>query len=238
LSAQIYGVAPLTLAATSDSGLAITYTVTGPATISGSSLSVTGVGAIMVTAHQAGSGAYSAATDASRSFSVGPALLTVTPDSINKSYAAIVPPLTYKITGYVDGDAVEFPVVSGIPTLATTAATLSTVGTYPITAALGTLAAANYTFQFGSGTLTVTGSAPQMIDFDPLPNFPVRVASYRLTAMANSGLPVSYTVTGPASVSGAQLTVTGTGTVTVTASQAGNGTYTAATSVSQSFAAQ
>jgi hypothetical protein len=86
--------------------------------------------------------------------------------------------------------------------------------------------------------MTVNGGAAQTIVFDPLPDLPVRGASYRLTAFSTSGLPVSYSVTGPASISGTQLTVTGTGTVTVTASQAGNGSYTAATSVQQSFTAQ
>jgi hypothetical protein len=56
-----------------------------------------------------------------------------------------------------------------------------------------------------------------------------------MKATVSSGLPVTYTVTGPAAVSGSTLTVTGAGTVNVTANQVGNGTYTAATSVSQSF---
>jgi hypothetical protein len=44
--------------------------------------------------------------------------------------------------------------------LTTTATTTSAVGTYPITAAIGTLSAANYTFTFQSGTLTVTTNSP------------------------------------------------------------------------------
>ena len=234
----VYGVAPLALAATASSGLGVTYTVTGPATISGSTLTVTGVGSVTVTAHQPGNSSYSAASDVARNFNVTPAMLTVTPNNVIKSFGAAVPPLTYTITGYVNGDAVEYPVVSGIPALSTSVTTLTPVGSYPITASLGTLTAANYTFQFGGGTMTITGSAPQTIVFDPLPDLPVRAASYRLTAFSTSGLPVSYLVTGPASISGSQLTVTGTGTVTVTASQAGNGSYTAATSVQQSFTAQ
>jgi hypothetical protein len=58
-----------------------------------------------------------------------------------------------------------------------------------------------------------------------------------LNATASSGLPVSYAVTGPASLSGNRLTVTGNGTVSVTASQAGDSTYCAATPVAQSFTA-
>lgn len=58
---------------------------------------------------------------------------------------------------------------------------------------------------------------------------------YALNGKASSGLAVSYSVTGPANLSGTTLTITGTGTVVVTASQAGNGQYLAATPVSQTI---
>src|SRR4030095_12330545 len=45
----------------------------------------------------------------------------------------------------------------GTPALSTT--TTNVVGTYPITAALGTLSASNYSFSFVSGVLTVTPAA-------------------------------------------------------------------------------
>src|SRR5580692_3594086 len=44
LANQTYGVSPITLTATASSGLAVTYSVTGPATVSGSTLTVTGAG--------------------------------------------------------------------------------------------------------------------------------------------------------------------------------------------------
>ena len=46
--------------------------------------------------------------------------------------------------------------VSGAPTLTTTATTSSGPGSYPITMAQGTLSAANYSFAPQSGTLTVS----------------------------------------------------------------------------------
>ena len=46
--------------------------------------------------------------------------------------------------------------VTGSPSLTTTATAASPVGTYAITAATGTLAAANYSFAFAAGTLTIT----------------------------------------------------------------------------------
>jgi hypothetical protein len=77
--------------------------------------------------------------------------------------------------------------------------------------------------------------APQTITFGTLANVTYGASPIKLTAAATSGLPVSYTVTGPATVSGSTLTIIGAGTVTVTASQAGNSSYGAATPVSQSF---
>ena len=60
-------------------------------------------------------------------------------------------------------------------------------------------------------------------------------APFPLTATADSGLPVSFSVTGPATLSGNMLTLTGWGTVTVTAAQPGNNTYSAAADVARSF---
>jgi hypothetical protein len=57
------------------------------------------------------------------------------------------------ITGFVNGDTAA--VVSGTPACTTTAGPSSPGGAYPITCAQGGLAAANYTFAFTPGTLTV-----------------------------------------------------------------------------------
>jgi hypothetical protein len=75
-----------------------------------------------------------------------------------------------------------------------------------------------------------------VIHFLPLPPL-AHGGTYQLTATASSGLPVTYTVSGPASVSGSTLNVTGTGPVTVTAAQAGNVSYAAAANVAQTFTA-
>jgi hypothetical protein len=87
------------------------------------------------------------------SLSVGPAQLTVTADNKSIVYGAAIPPLTYKITGFVNGDAAS--VVTGSANCTTTATTASPAGSYPITCTIGSLAAANYSFGFAAGTLTV-----------------------------------------------------------------------------------
>ena len=228
-----YGVAPITLTASASSGLPVSYAVTGPASVSGSTLTITGAGSVTVTASQAGNSNYAAATPVSRTFTVSPAVLTVTANNLSRPFGAANPTLTYAITGFVNSDTSA--VVSGAPSLSTTATTSSPAGTYPITITAGTLSAANYSFTFVNGTLTVTGGVAQTITFAALPNVTYGVAPITLTASASSGLPVSYAVTGPASVSGSTLTITGAGSVTVTASQAGNSNYAAATPVSRTF---
>ncbi|MGZ4874122.1 MAG: MBG domain-containing protein, partial [Candidatus Angelobacter sp.] len=70
------------------------------------------------------------------------AQLTVTADNQSRLYGDPNPPLTYVITGFVNGDTIA--VVSGTADCSTTATPASPVGAYPITCAIGTLAAQNY----------------------------------------------------------------------------------------------
>ena len=56
------------LSATSSSGLAVTYQVSGPATVSGSTITVNGIGLVTVTAIQNGDGDYAAAQSVQRTF--------------------------------------------------------------------------------------------------------------------------------------------------------------------------
>jgi hypothetical protein len=68
---------PITLAATSSSGLTVAYAITGPATLAGSVVTLTGaVGSVVVTASQAGNSTYAAATNVVRSFAVTAAAIT------------------------------------------------------------------------------------------------------------------------------------------------------------------
>ena len=85
---------------------------------------------------------------------VNPATLTVTADDQSKTYVDANPTLTATITGYVNGE--DGTVVSGAADLSTTADSTSGIGAYAITPTIGSLAAANYTFSFMTGTLTIT----------------------------------------------------------------------------------
>lgn len=228
----VYGASPFLVGGTTTSGLPITYSVTGPAKVSGSILTITGVGTVEVTANQTGNSDYLAAPTVTTSFTVTPATLTATAMNASRQYGAANPPLTYSISGFVNGDTQS--VVSGAPTLSTTATTTSPTGTYPIGITPGSLAAPSYRFAVVNGTLTVTADT-QTITFPTLSNTIYGTAPIPLAATSTAGLPVSYTVTGPAALSGSTLTITGAGLVIVAANQAGNAQYAAAATVTQSF---
>ncbi|MGO4295035.1 MBG domain-containing protein, partial [Chitinophaga sp. RAB17] len=214
--------------------LTVTYTVTsGPATITGNTLTITGIGSITVTATQTGNGNYTAATPASSTFQVAPAILIVKADDMSKAYGANNPIFTSTITGFVNSENAS--VITGVPALTTIADNSSVPGTYPITVATTAMSAANYIFTTTDGTLTV-GKAVQTISFPAISGKTYGDAPVTLNASSDAGLPVTYTVTsGPATINGNTLTITGAGSVTVTATQAGNGNYTAATPASNTF---
>ncbi len=88
--------------------------------------------------------------------------------------------------------------------------------------------------------LTITGGSnltPQTINISPITNKTTNDSPFNIQGSASSGLVVSYQIlSGPASVSGNQITLNGTpGTVSVRATQSGNSTYSPASSVDFSF---
>ncbi len=153
-SSVIYGSSSFALSATSSSGLPVTLSVTGPAKFSGATLTITGAGTVTITASQVGNGNYSAAAAVSRIVSVNKAPLTVTATSVSAPYGQTLPKLTYATAGYVNGESSS--VLKGAPTETTTARQWSAVGSYPITITQGSLTAANYSFTFVNGTVTMT----------------------------------------------------------------------------------
>ncbi len=181
---QTYGVAPIMLTATASSGLPVTYTVlSGPATVSGSILTISGAGEITVEADQAGNDQYAAAPPVQQSFAVNQAVLTVSAQNSSAIYGSGLPSLTYSMTGFVNGDT-QSSATSGSPALSTTASSTPAVGSYPITAAQGTLVSANYTFRFAGATLTVTKASLTV------------TANTITTTYGHTLLTLTYTITG------------------------------------------
>src|SRR5208282_3417771 len=74
-----YGVSPITLTATASSGLPVTFSiVSGPGTVSGSTLTITGVGTVVVAANQAGNADYTAAAQVTQTVVVNKATPGIT----------------------------------------------------------------------------------------------------------------------------------------------------------------
>jgi hypothetical protein len=158
---QTYGAGPITLVASASSGLPVSYSITsGPATVSGNSLTLAGAGSVTIQASQGGNANWNAATPVGQTISVAQKNLTVTANSTNRTYGATNPVFTVSYSGFVGGD--DTNVLSGSPAFSTTATTNSAPGNYPIQISAGTLSAANYTFSFSNGTLTVT-SLPSVL---------------------------------------------------------------------------
>src|SRR5206468_10314040 len=89
--------------------------------------------------------------------SITQAGLTVTADNKSRAAGQANPTLTASYAGFVGGETLSTSGVTGSPALSTT--TTNVAGTYPIAIAQGTLSAANYSFSFVNGVLTVTGGA-------------------------------------------------------------------------------
>ncbi len=214
---------PVALSATASSGLPVAFTVvSGPATVAGNSLSLTGLGAVTVRASQPGNANFSAAPAVERSFTVTKATATVTLSGLSQTYDGTPRSATATTT----------------PAGLTVGLTYDGGGTAPVGAGsyavVATIVDATYQGS-ASGTLTVAPAA-QTIDFPALPNRTFSTTPIQLQATSSSALPVSFSViAGPATVAGAALTLTGVGSVTIRATQPGNPDFLAAPGVERSF---
>lgn len=150
-----YGVKPVDLSAKSTSELPVELSViSGPATIKGHLLTITGAGSVVLAAEQKGNSNYAPAKEVKRMIVVEKAKLTVSAASLTIKIGDSIPTLTYSMKGFVNGDK-QSTATTGAPHLTTTATSTSPAGSYPIKVALSTLAAKNYTFVLKDGTLTV-----------------------------------------------------------------------------------
>ncbi len=141
------------LSATSSLGSSYPVTIavqSGPATISGNTVTLTGVGTVVLKASQAGDAQHSPAT-ATQSFQVTPAALTVTANNATRAYGAANPVFSGTIAGAMNGDTFT-------ETFTTTATASSNPGTYPIVPAVTGTDLADYTITTVNGTLTVTAA--------------------------------------------------------------------------------
>ena len=230
---------PYTSQGYSTNGETVTFMSNGVAL--GTAALQTGVATLITSALQGGPNQLAASYAGDTNFAapapgaeaivVNPAGQTITFGAIGTQVVGT--PLTLTASSS-SGLAVSFASsTTGVCTVAGNIATMVTIGTCSVVASQagnGNYATATPVTQ----SFAVSGE-PQTISFTGLPQLSVYAPglAYALNGTASSGLPVSYSATGPATLNGSTLTITGAGTVVVTASQAGNTMYAAATPVAQ-----
>ncbi len=172
-----YGVSPITLSASSTSGLGVTFSVvSGPGTIGGSTLTVTGAGTIQIAANQAGNVNYIAAPQVTQSVVVNKATPVITwanPAPI--IYGTALSTAQLNATARVPGTFVYNP-VSG---------TVLNSGTQTLNAAFTPTDTADYT----------TATAAVMLIVNVPPSFTVSGSAVSVMPGATTGNTSTITVT-------------------------------------------
>ncbi len=176
-------------------GAQVTFTQTGGHGLSFSPVTVTtngqGLAQTVVTLSPQAVGTYTvtatlAANGATATYmlTVEPAPLQVIANPQQRPFGQANPTLTYTYSGFVNGDTEA--VVSGAPTLSTTATASSAAGGYPITVSTTGMSVANYTLGGVNGTLTVT-QALTTVTLGVSPATVVYGSTATLTATVSTG---------------------------------------------------
>jgi 6-phosphogluconolactonase (cycloisomerase 2 family) len=216
-------------------GTALT-SATGVASLPNVSLVIGGVpiiaGPHSIGVSFAGDSQYQASTGAS-TLTVNKAVLTVTAQNSTKVYGDANPAFTYVISGFLNNETVA--VVSGTANCTSSANVGTSAGTAPITCAVGTLAATNYSFIFVPATLSITrapivlaGNSVSRLYGDANPPITGTVtglkagdqatATFSTTALSTSPVgtyPITGTVVPGASFLANNYSITSSGTLTV-----------------------
>jgi hypothetical protein len=245
---QAYGSWPISIFASSNSGLSVTLTSTDTTicTISDSSLSFLKVGSCEVTASQTGNEVFSAASSVTESISITKKALTVSTRDLDITAGDTFDPalLQPSFVGFITYPSLEtISNLSGSFACVTTYTTSSAAGTYSITCS--GLTSLNYDITYTPATLIVASSSSltpgaevqalsdQTVTFDSLNSLnktisdaPFSIVSF---ARSSSGLNLIFTTQSQAcSISKTGVvTVLTTGTCIITASAGSNGSYNA-----------
>jgi alpha-tubulin suppressor-like RCC1 family protein len=228
--------------ASASSGLPVTYTSTAPkvAAIVSNTLTVMGLGTTTITASQGGDSNWFAATPVSQT------LVVAKGRQLISSFAPMADP-TYQPKGTLtiptplpvasSGLPVTLSVKSGPATLKGT--TLLFTGAGPVILAANQSGTSNYlsASEVTSG-FTIQRASQTITSLNTMPGKTNGITTFGvMLPAASSGLPVSLSIqSGPARISGTNVSLTGAGTVVVAADQAGNGNYLPASTVTTSFA--
>jgi len=130
-----YGDVPITLSASSTSGLPVTFSVlSGPASVSGSTLTITGVGTVVVAANQPGDANYASASQGTRTVTVIQAAQAIKFTQPRSPVAYGATPIMLSATGGASSNPVLFSVLSGPASIDGDILTVTGVGTIAVAA--------------------------------------------------------------------------------------------------------
>ncbi|MEO6539393.1 MAG: Ig-like domain-containing protein, partial [Ferruginibacter sp.] len=207
--------------ASATSGLPVSLSlVSGPATISDKTLTITGEGSIVVQAVQEGDENYLPASSQTISFKVKRFQSIDFADIPDKTLGD--PPFPVTATSS-SGLPVTISIVSGPAIIANDLVTIIGAGNVVIQA-----------FQAGdvmysAATLTqnfIVNEKTQSIDFPSIPEKTYGDPPFLITATSSSGLPVTFSIlSGPATIKKNVITLKSAGIIVVKASEQGNDTY-------------
>ncbi len=149
-------------------------------------------------------------TTATTTANITPALLTVSARNANKRFGTSNPSFSYSLAGFVGGYGSS--TISGNPLLTTTATTASAPGSNAIIASRGSLSAANYTFAYVNGTLTIVSAG--ILVLNPTASGALTVSGNSVinetaNVFVDSSSPTAIVASGNASITAAATEVVG-----------------------------
>ena len=239
-----YGDAPFTASATSNSPGAIAYSVvSGPATVSSATVTLTGVGTAMLQASQAASGNYAAATqNATFTIAAGSQTIAFTAPASPINFGAAPVSLSASASS---GLGVTFSVLSGPALVSGGALTITGAGT--IVVAADQPGNANYTAAAEmTRSITVNKAAPSVgLTASPNPVLLQNAVTLTATVASSADTPTGSVVfseggtpLGTANLSGGLATLTlstiAAGSNSITAVYSGDGNFNSVTSAAVS----
>ena len=236
---KTFGDDPFTASAASSSGLGIDFSVvSGPISLSGNTVTITGAGEATIAVNQAGNATFNPAPEVTQTFMIEKANQTI---NINAIEDKLTTDGSFNINASSSsGLALDYAILSGPASISSNTITLNGVsGTVVVEASQSGNANYNGATETTSFIVNDPAKQDQTITFETIADRTFGDAPFDLSPSASSGLDVELSVVeGPVSLSGNTVTITGAGQVTLAANQAGNSAFNPAPEALQSFTIQ
>ncbi|MEO5960249.1 MAG: MBG domain-containing protein, partial [Opitutaceae bacterium] len=212
---QLANASPFPVNAAASTSYALTFSVlSGPATIAGNVVTLTGAGSVTIRASQIGDANYNPAS-ADRTFAVTKADATVTLAGLTQTYDGAAKPASATTA---PGSLAVNLTYDGSTVAPTNAASYTVVATI-----------VDARYQGAASALLTIAKSAQTIFFSPIGAVTVGTP-VALGATASSGQPIAFSVvSGNATILGAAFTAQDANALTLRATQSGNSNYAAAT---------